>query len=147
MAFEALPDGKPVSVGHQFVQCHIVFDIKMEEFRCKARLVAGGHMAEALTTIVYASALFSMTVRIALMIVALNDFDVKSGDILNAKVQAPATEKIWTTLGPEFSKDARKTAVNVRALYNLKTAGVILRIHSARCMESLGYESCKADPD
>ena len=44
VAFEVLPDGKSVPIGHQFVQCHMVFDIKMEDFRCKARLVAGGHM-------------------------------------------------------------------------------------------------------
>ena len=33
VAFEVLPDGKPVPVGHHFVQCHMVFDIKMEDFR------------------------------------------------------------------------------------------------------------------
>ena len=57
------------------------------------------------------------------MMAALNDLEVKSGDILNAYVQAPVTEKVWTTLGPEFSKDAGKTAVIVRALYGLKSAG------------------------
>ena len=51
----------------------------------------------------------------ALMIVTLNDLEVKSGNILNAYVQAPVTEKVWTTLGPEFSKGARKTPVIVRA--------------------------------
>ena len=35
----------------------------------------------------------------------------------------------------------------VRALYGLKSSGTALRSHLARCMESLGYESCKADPD
>ena len=42
VAFEVLPDGKSVPVGHQFVLCHMVFNIKMEDFRHKARLVAGG---------------------------------------------------------------------------------------------------------
>ena len=32
------------------------------------------------------------------MIAALNDLDVKAGDVENAYVQAPVTEKIWTTL-------------------------------------------------
>ena len=79
------------------------------------------------------------------MIAALNDLEVKSGNIFNAYVQAPVTEKVWTTLGPEFGKDARKTAVNVRALYVLKSAGAAFRSHLARCMESMGYQSCKAD--
>ena len=81
------------------------------------------------------------------MIAALNDLEVKLGNILNAYVQAPVTEKMWTTLGPEFGKDTRKTAVIVRALYGLKSAGAAFRSHLARCMESLDYQSCKADPD
>ena len=48
------------------------------------------------------------------MIAALNDLEVKLGNILNAYVQAPVTEKVWTTLGSKFSKDTRKTAVIVR---------------------------------
>ena len=89
----------------------MVFDIKMEDFRQKARLVAGGHMTEAPATIMHASIVLKETVRIALMITTLNDLEVKSGDILHAYVQAPSTEKVWTTLGPEFGKDARMNAV------------------------------------
>ena len=35
--------------GYQFVECHIIFDIKMgENFRRKSRMVAGGHMTVSL---------------------------------------------------------------------------------------------------
>ena len=74
-------------------------------------------MTNAPATIIYASIVSREAVRIALMIATLNDFNVKSGNILNAYVQAPVTEKVWITLGLVFGKDARKTAVNVRALY------------------------------
>ena len=121
VAFIVLQDGKSVLIGHQFVQCHMVFNVKMEDFRHKARLVAGGHMIGALSTILYASIVSKETVRIALMIAALNDLEVKSGDIINAFVQALVTERVWTTLGPDFYKDARKTVVIVRALYGLKS--------------------------
>ena len=140
-------DGKPVSIGHQFVQCQMILDIKMENFRQKTRLVAGSHMAEAPATIMYASIVLRETVRIALMIAALNDLEEKSGGILNACVQAPVTEKVWTTLGPEFGKDAGKTAMVIRALYDLKSAGAAFKSHLAKCMESLGCQSCKADPN
>ena len=56
------------------------------------------------------------TVRITLMIAALIELEVELGDILNVYLQAPVTDKVWTTLGPEFGKDASKTAVIVRAL-------------------------------
>ena len=81
------------------------------------------------------------------MIAALDDLEVKLGDILNAYVQATVTKKVLTTFGPEFGKDTRKTAVIVRDLCGLKSAGGVFRSHLARCVESLGYQSCKADPD
>ena len=87
------------------------------------------------------------TVRFASMIATLNDLEVRLGDILNAYVQAPVTEKVWTTLDPEFGKDTRRTAMIVGALYGLKSAGAACRSHLARCMESMGYKSCKAEPD
>ena len=98
----------------------MVNDIKIEDFRQKARLVAGGHMTKTPATITYASIIMRETVRIVLMIIALNDLKVKSGNILNAYIQAPVTEKVWTTLSPEFSKDIKKTAVTIRALYGIK---------------------------
>ena len=104
-------------------------------------------MTEALATITYASVVSREKVRIALMIAALNDLEVKSGDILTDFVQAQVTEKVWTTFDPEFGKDARKTALIVRALYGQKSAGAAFRSPLARCMESLGYQSCKDDPD
>ena len=56
VAFEVLPDWKSVPIGHQFVWCHMVFDIKIENFRQKARLA----------TIMYANVVSRETVRIAL---------------------------------------------------------------------------------
>ena len=86
VVFEVLPDGKLVHTGHQFVQCHMVFDVKMEDFRHKARLVTRGHMTEAPATITYVSIVSRETVRISLMIAALNDLEVKLGNTLNAYV-------------------------------------------------------------
>ena len=50
-------------------------------------------------------------------------------------------------MGHEFGKDVKKTAVVVRASYCLNPAGAAFRSHLARCVELLGYEFCKADPD
>ena len=56
---------------------------KRVDFRHKARLVAGRHMTRASATIMYVSIVSIETVRIALIIVALNDLEVRSGNILN----------------------------------------------------------------
>ena len=47
VALKILNDGEIAPRDHQFVKCHMLFDIKMDNFRRKARLVAGGHMATA----------------------------------------------------------------------------------------------------
>ena len=105
------------------------------------------HMSKALSTIMYASIVSRETVRIALMIATLNELEGKSGNILNGYVQAPVIKKVWNTLGTEFGKDARKAAVIVRALVCLKLARAAFRSHLAKYIESLRYESCKANPD
>ena len=133
VAFEVLPDEKPIPVGRQFVKCHMVFDIKMEDFRQKAGLVAGGHMTKAPATIMHVSIVSNKTVRMAFMIATLNSLEIKLDDTLNADVKAPVTEKVWTSLDPELGKDATKIAVIVRALYGLKSAEAAFRSHLARC--------------
>jgi hypothetical protein len=119
----------------------------MENFRRKVRLVAGGHVTEAPPTITYASVVSRETVRIALTIAALNALEVKIGDVENAYITAPVSEKIWTVLGPEFGPDAGKRAIIVRSLYGLKSAGASYRNLMADCMRTMGYKPCQADAD
>jgi hypothetical protein len=59
-------------------------DMKMEDFRQKTRLVAGGHLTQAPATITYASVVSRETVRPALTFASLNDLKVKVGNVLNA---------------------------------------------------------------
>ena len=74
----------------------------MENFRRKARLVAGGHMTTAPAAVTYASVVSRETFRIALTLADLNDLEVKRGDVLNAYITAPVKENIWTYLGTEY---------------------------------------------
>jgi hypothetical protein len=147
IAFNILPDGHSAPIGYQKIPRHMIFDVKMEDFRQKARLVAGGHQTKAPATITYVSVVSRETVRLALTIVSLNDLEVKVGDDLNAYITAPVKEKVWTVLGPEFGHDAGKSAIIVRALYRLIGAGAALQAHLASFMRQMGYTSCKADPD
>ena len=46
-------------IGYQQIKCHMIFDVKMgEHFRRKARLVGGGHMTEAPSSITYSSVVY-----------------------------------------------------------------------------------------
>ena len=75
---------------------------------------------QKLSTVMYASVLSKEAVRIASMIAAFNNLEVKLDDILSAYIRATVMEKVWSTLSSYLGKDARKTAMTVRALYGLK---------------------------
>ena len=59
-------------------------------------MVDGVHTTEVPATITYASVVSRESVRIALLLAALNDVEVKTADIENAYITAPCSEKIYT---------------------------------------------------
>ena len=71
IAFEILPDGSDKPIGHQFVNCFMHFEVKMDFCR-KARLVAGGHVTITPDTSTYAGVVSRESVKIAFLIAALN---------------------------------------------------------------------------
>ena len=148
IAFRFLEEGTTPPPGYtQVMQSHLIFTIKMEDFRRKSRYVAGGHTVDAPATLTYTSVVSREAVRIALTLAALNDLEVKASDIENAYLTAPCSEKLWLRCGPEFGPHAGKQAIIVRALYGLKSAGSSFRNHLAECMCTLGWSSCLADQD
>ena len=66
----------------------MIFNVKMEDFRRKARLVVGGHTTKVIACVTYVSVISRETVRIALTLAALNDLEVKVADIQNAYITA-----------------------------------------------------------
>ena len=96
-------------------------------------------MTETPKCMTYSSVVGQETVRIALTIAALNDLQVKAGDVMNAYVTAPCSENIWTILGKYFGDDQGKKAIIVRALYGLKSSGAAFHAHLADFMRSMVY--------
>lgn len=146
IAFRILESGENLPPAHEYVPCHMVFDVKMDGTK-KARLVATGCKTADPEGSTWAGVVSRETVRLALTYAALNDLNVMSADIQNAYLTAPTSQKLWTTCGREFGTDYGKRAVVTRALYGNKAAGADFRNHLRECMDLLGYTSCKADPD
>ncbi len=65
IAFNILPDGHSAPIEYQKIPYHVIFDVTIEDFRQKARLVAGGHWTKAPGTITYASMVSRETVHLA----------------------------------------------------------------------------------
>jgi Reverse transcriptase (RNA-dependent DNA polymerase) len=133
---------------YQKINCHMIFDVKMSEnFRRKARFVAGGHTTEAPSTLTYSSVVSRDSVRIALMVAALNDLEVTSCDIQNAYLTAECREKIWFIAGPEFGDEEGQPMIVEKALYGLKTSGAAFRALLADTLYDSGFRPTRGDPD
>ena len=146
VAFE-FRDDDVVPIGYKHIDCHMIFEIKMDLTR-KARFVAGGHQTDPPKESTYSSVVSRDSVRIAFVIAALNDLDVLSADIQNAYLNAPTKERCYTTAGLEFGKAKQgRPVIIVRALYGLKSSGARFRDHMAATLREAGYDSCLADPD
>ena len=147
VAFELLEKGEPPPPGYKEIPCHLIFDIKLDLTR-KARYVAGGHMTEVPSHMTYSSVVSRDTVRIGLLIAALNDLELLAGDIQNAFLSAPTKERIYFRAGEEWKADAGKVVKVVRALYGLRSSALQFRNHLADTLgNSLGYKSSLANPD
>ena len=46
VSFDVMKDRDSAPIGHKQINCHLIYDVKMDYFRRKARLVAGGNMTE-----------------------------------------------------------------------------------------------------
>ncbi|KAL7475898.1 LOW QUALITY PROTEIN: hypothetical protein ACHAW6_001791 [Cyclotella cf. meneghiniana] len=143
VAIDVLPDGVMPPSDHQFMKCHMIFDIKMEDFCHKARLVAWGHMTKDAAPLTYQH----FVPRDSLLVAVLNDVDIWAADVLNSYITASCCTKIWTALGKEFNDDCSRKDIIVQALYGLKSSGAAFRVHPARCLHEMGYHLCPADAD
>jgi hypothetical protein len=118
-----------------------------ENFRRKARFVANGNETEAPPSMTYSSVVSRDSVRIALLVAALNDLKLLSCDIQNAYLSADCRERIYYVAGPEFGSEAGSIMIVKKALYGLKTSGAAFRAHLAETLYELNYIPTKADPD
>ena len=149
VAFRVLENNEPIPTGSKLIDYHIIFDVKMDLTR-KARLVAGGHRNKGVPShLTFSSVASRDSVRIMLLIAALNNLKVLSTDIGNAYLNASCREKVHVRIGAElFGVEHKgKYAVIVRALYGLKSAGASWRAHLSEEIRTMGFVTTVADND
>jgi hypothetical protein len=134
-------------VGYQRINCHMIFDIKMDNLTRKARFVAGGHTTHKPESLTYSSVVSRESVRIAFLLAALNGLEICTADVGNAYLNATCRERIWTLAGPEFGSDSGNVMIVRRACYGLKSSGAAWRALFASSLETMGFINTLADPD
>ena len=133
--------------GWQYATVHMIYDVKSQDHRHKARLVVGGHMIDASMYNKYSSNVQSMTVRMLLLVAAQSHLDLAACDIANAFPTAPCMEKVWTIAGPEFGDRAGSKIRIARALYGLATSSRAFHESLADLLRRIGFKATRADPD
>ena len=135
------------SDGWQYAPMHMIFDIKQQDMRYKARLVMGGNVVDSSKYSTFSSTIENLSVKLLFLVAVQNGLDLMCGDIGNAFPTAPCAEKIWSTAGAEFGSRAGSTVVLKRALYGLKTASKSFHDFLGGTFERMGFRPSQADQD
>ena len=108
---------------------HLIFGVNMD-FTRKAKFVLDGHNTPDSIGSTYAGVLSREIISIAFTYAALNGLDVFAGDIRNAYLQTPSSQKYFMICGPEFGlENIGKVALIQIALYGGKFSGRDFRNH------------------
>ena len=135
------------SNGWQYCPLHMIFDIKQQDMRFKARLVAGGNVIDSSSFNTSSTTVHDISIRLLMLIAVNNGLGLMAGDIGNAFPTAPNMEKVWTIAGPEFGDQAGSVVEIARALYGLSTASRAFHEFLADCLRRMGFNPTRADPD
>ena len=132
---------------YQYITCHVIFEVKIN-FTLKARFVANGGNTESPVTLTYSKVVSRDTVRLVLLIEALNDLDVMACYIGNAYLNAACKEEICFKEGKECSDHQWKVMILLRALFGIKTSGASWRSMFKGLIEkNPHFKSTRIDPD
>jgi len=137
----------PKQDGWSFAPMHMIFDIKREDLRYKARLVVGRHVIDSSKHNTYSSTIQDVSIRLLQLIAVRNELSIMTGDISNAFCTAPVAEKIFSRAGVEFLDHSGCIVILKRALYGLKTASRSFHEFFAECLMHMGFTPTRADPD
>ena len=137
----------PKEEGWQKAPLRMIFDIKNEDQRYKARLVIGGHKVDSTGYNVYSSQVDNMSVLLLFLIAKHVGLNIMTCDVSNAFVTAPNSEKVWAVAGDEFG-DKKGSMVEIqRALYGLAGSARAFADFLADTLIRLGFTPSRADPD
>jgi len=107
----------------KLIWVHMAYAVK-HDGRHKARLVAGGHLAETPIDSACSSAVSLRGVRLLAFIGELNGLKTWLTDIGNAYLETHTKEKVYIIAGPEFGDREGHVLVVSKALCGLHSSGL-----------------------
>ena len=145
--FQYKPPNFTIPFGYQYAPLRMIFEVKQEDLRRKARLVAGGHVVDSSMYESYSSVVQTITLRL-LQTVAVNEgLKTITGDIGNAFIHATTNEKIWTKAGAEFGERRGCKIIFKKALYGLSTSARRWNLTLGDTISAMGFKPSRSDAD
>ena len=145
MVFSTQCHGSSELQRSAIVSFFFVHDAK-EDFRLKARLVAGGHVLPPPLESVCSGVVSLRSVRLMCFIAELNGLDLCQGDVSNACLESCCTALLCFIAGPEFGQFEGHTMLVIKALHGLHESGKNWATKFGAIMKEEGWEISKADP-
>ena len=136
----------PVPEGFKKIHVHFVYAVK-HDGRHKARLVAGGHLTDIPEYSVTSSVASLRGLRMVIFIAELNDLKLWTTDVGNAYLEAYTEEKLFIIGGPEFQSRNGHTMIIRKALYGLRSSGLMWWDRCSEILSKMGFSSSKAEND
>jgi Reverse transcriptase (RNA-dependent DNA polymerase) len=145
--FEFRPRDYKPGDDYQYTTLTIIFDVK-QDLRRKARLVAGGHLVDAMDNSIYSSTVKGISVRMIHVIAHAQQLKLLCGDVGNAYVNAYTNELVYCRAGPEFGEKLSGMIVIIRkALYGLRSSSERWWSHFADTIRGLKFLPTRYDKD
>ena len=94
----------PKEEGWQKAPLRMIYDIKNEDQRYKARLVVGGHKVDSTGYNTYSSQVDGISILLLFTIAQHVGLNIMTCDVSNTFVTAPNSEKVWAIAGDEFGE-------------------------------------------
>jgi len=125
---------------------HMAHAVK-HDGRHKARLVAGGHLAETPVDSACSSVVSLRGARLLAFLGELNGLKIWSTDIGNAYLETCTNEKVCVIAGPEFGDREGHVLVISKAPCGLHSSGLRWSERLADVLREMGFFASKAEKD
>ena len=109
--------------------------------------MAGGHLTDTPTTSVYSGVVSIRSVKLIAFAAELNGLNLWATDIGNTYLEAYTSEKVCIRAGPEFGGLQGHLLIISKALYGLKSSGLVWHNKLMTILRQEGWTPCKADPE
>ena len=123
----------------------MIFTIKQEDLRHKARLVVNGNVVDASAFNKYSPTIKTISVRLIFLIAVYKKLNIMTSDVMNAFPTAPCRERIWSKTGPEFGDRQGSLVTLNRALYGLPIAAISFHDFLGDTLRRIGFIPSRAD--